>query len=197
MYVSFLHSRFRLHILAIPTLLLLFWVEGTVPALLLLSAAFLHECGHFLCLRLQSIPVTRFDIEPMGATILYRATDIPPDKSAWVAFAGAASNLCVALLASPFLLCAGETHFPYLFFFVLCNLFFAFLNLLPLEHLDGGKLLFEFLLWKKDPDTAERICKTVSKLFMLLLTLFIVIFGLHSDFPLWTLLLSAVFLSRL
>ena len=197
MYLSFCRSRLRLHILALPTLLLLFWVEGTIPALLLLSAALLHECGHFLCLYLQNVPVTRFDLEPMGATIFYRDTALPPQKSAKIAFAGAFANLVTALLASPFLLFVGETRSPFLFFFVFCNLFFAFLNLLPLEHLDGGKLLFELLLCKKAPDTAERICKTVSKLFTLFLTLALIFFGLHSAFPLWTLLLSAVFLSRL
>ena len=197
MYLSFPNCRLRLHLLALPTLLLLFWVEGLLPAMLLLSSALLHECGHFLALRLTGVPVECVDIEPMGVSIRYRDVGCGWKRASLISFAGAGMNL---LCASVGTLCMaflpGKAPLP-LAFFCFCSLFLALLNLLPLEKLDGGILLRTVLSARCMPDHADRICGIVSAVFTVLLSALLLLAGLRSSFPLWTILLSAVFLSRL
>lgn len=197
MYLLFPSLRLRVHLFAFPALLLLLWIEGTAAACILLSAALLHEAGHFLALARLGVPVRRVDLEPMGATIAYDEGRCGLRESVLISLAGAGANLLFALLSLPFVFFLSAEKAVYPLFFCLCNVFLAILNLLPLESLDGGSFLRSCLLYRLSPQKTETVCRTVSFVFTLLLTLALLLIGLKSAFPLWTLLLSAVFLSRL
>lgn len=197
MYLQFPSLRLRVHLLAVPTLAVLLWVEGLASATILLSAALLHEAGHFLALKRYGVPVRRIDVEPMGITIAYRETDCSLHASAVITAAGPASNLLCALAAGLLLPFAKPEIQTDLGFFCFCNGFLAFLNLLPLERLDGGMLLRTILLMRFPTDVVYQVGNVVSIVFTLLLTASFLLLGVVFRFPLWTVLLSAVFLSRL
>lgn len=200
MYAVFPRLRLRVNLFALPAFALMFWLEGGVPASLLLFAALLHELGHVLALRVYGVPIRRVDLEPMGAQIVYDDALCPLRASAWIAAAGALFNLLVcaavsALLALGFL---AAYRLP-LLFFALANGFLALLNLLPWESLDGGKLLLAVMLFHMPPeraDAAERICHTVSRAAAFLLFVLLLALSFAAAFPLWTLLLSALLLSQ-
>lgn len=198
MYAVFPRLRLRVNLFALPALALLFWLEGALPAALLLLAALLHELGHLAALRMYHVPVRRVDLEPMGARIVYDDALCPLRVSAWVAFAGAGVNLLVCGTVSS-LLAVGlfaEYRLP-LLFFSLANGFLALLNLLPWQSLDGGKLLLSLLLLRFSPErmaTAERICRTVGRAVTFLLFSLLIALSAAAAFPLWTFLLSAVLL---
>ena len=72
----------------------------------------------------------------------------------WIALAGPASNLLLAVVATVFMFFAirigflgtyTKITFDLLQMFVLVNLFLAIFNILPLHPLDGGKVLARFL----------------------------------------------------
>ena len=200
MYAVFPRLRLRVNLFALPAFALMLWLEGGLPAALLLLAALLHELGHFAALRVYDIPVRRVDLEPMGARILYDDALCPLRASAWIAVAGALVNLAVCLCLSLFLVLGlfGAFQLP-LLFFALANGFLALLNLLPWETLDGGKLLLALLLLRLPPERscdAERICRTVSRLAAFLLLALLLALSAAASFPLWTLLLSAVLLAQ-
>jgi len=190
-YVVFPRAGLRVHLLAFPAIAMLFWLEGALPASLLLLAAVLHECGHLIALRVFDIPVRRVDVMPMGAVIAYDDSFCPHGQSAWVAFAGAGANLLTAAVCLPF---ANDLH---MLFFVTVNASLAVLNLLPIETLDGGTLLRSVLLNLRTVPDAGQVCRIASRISLLLLAAFFVVIGVHSAFPLWHLLLSAVMLVQI
>ncbi|MGZ3691869.1 MAG: site-2 protease family protein [Pseudobdellovibrio sp.] len=72
----------------------------------------------------------------------------------WIALAGPASNLFLAVVSTVFIYFAGrygflgeysETVFKLLQMFILTNLFLAVFNFLPIHPLDGGKIIARFL----------------------------------------------------
>lgn len=198
MYAIFPRLHLRVNLFALPALALMLWLEGVLPAALLLLAALLHEIGHLAALRVWNVPVRRVDLEPMGARIVYDDALCPLRASAWIAFAGAGVNLLVCAGASA-LLAAGlfAEHSLPLLFFALANGFLALLNLLPWEALDGGKLLLSLLLLRLPPErvaSAERICRAVGRVSALLLFSLLLVLSAVAAFPLWTLLLSAILL---
>ena len=200
MYAVFPRLHLRVNLFALPAFALMLWLEGGLPAALLLFAALLHELGHFAALRLYGIPVRRVDLEPMGARIVYDDALCPLRATAWIAVSGALVNLLVCIAVSLFLAFgfSGASQIPRLFF-ALANGFLALLNLLPWETLDGGRLLLSLLLLRLPPERsgdAERICHTVSRLAALLLFALLLALSAAASFPLWTLLLSAVLLAQ-
>ena len=191
MYLVLVRLHLRVHLLALPAMLMIFWLEGFAPAALLFLAALLHECGHLAALRVCGIPVRRIDILPMGAVIAYDDSLCPHSQTAWIAFAGAGANLLALLVCLPF------AQNLYTLFFVLANAALAVTNLLPIEMLDGGTVLRSVLLSRYEIASAERICRNVSRLSLTLLAMLLLALGLHSAFPLWYLLLSLVMLAQI
>ncbi len=191
MYLVFPRVRLRLHLLAVPTIAMLFWLEGGAPAGLLLLAAVLHECGHLAALRAFGISVRRVDILPMGAVIAYDDSVCPHRQTAWIAFAGAGANLLAMCVCLPF---ANDL---YVLFFVMANAALAVMNLLPIETLDGGTLLRSVLLSVYAVEQTERVCRIASRASLLTLAAFFFAIGMRSSFPLWHLLLSAVMLAQI
>lgn len=200
MYAVFPRLRLRVNLFALPAFALMLWLEGTLPAALLLLAALLHELGHIAALCAWNVPVRRVDLEPMGARIVYDDVLCPLRASAWIAFAGAGVNLFVCALVSLSLALGFFNAYQLtLLFFALANGFLALLNLLPWETLDGGKLLLSFLLLRFPPEraaSAERICRTAGRVSIVLLFALLIALTVAASFPLWTLLLSAVLLAQ-
>jgi len=117
--------------------LLILWfgvVNGWRLLLVVLSAAAVHELGHILTLKLLGANVTSLRLSMFGAVLETDIGKLPYGKELLVVLAGPAANFLVARLLSGI---GGEwwdaavgAHL------VLCGF-----NLLPVEPLDGGRLL--------------------------------------------------------
>lgn len=134
--------------------LLLGWFAvscGWQPALLVLSAASLHELGHALLLRRFHIRVKRLRISALGAVMELRG-NLSYGQELAAALAGPLANLlaAAALGVLGFSAAAGANA-------VLC-----LFNLLPIRPLDGGQALYFLLAWAFGPQTAEHVCRCVG-----------------------------------
>lgn len=95
---------------------------------LVLACMLAHELGHFLVARFFYIPVRKIGFNRMGMYIQRaRGTGWP---EVCTCLAGAAMNLTLALL-----------FWNINYWFALCNLTFAWVNLLPIPHADGRHAL--------------------------------------------------------
>ena len=136
------------------------------PVLLLavLSAALLHEVGHYAALRLMKGRVKKLTITPLGAEMTVEGQLSYPKEMA-LAAAGPAVNLLLAVLLSHL---GARWEICSLFGGV--HLVLGLFNLLPILPLDGGMLLWNTAAWCIEPYTADRISAIVGLFAAMLLS---------------------------
>ena len=154
--------RIRLSVsLAFVVLLLLFALivrQRLLPQILL--AAGLHECGHFLALRLFGGEIDALRLTVFGAEMRIRHSErLSYGRELAAVLAGPAVNLfCALLLGRMAVVMDWERGYMLSGIHMLLALF----NLLPMRALDGGRALYLFLSWCIEPVTAERMMHIVS-----------------------------------
>jgi len=155
----------------------------------LFGIIFLHELGHGLVARRFGLQVVDVTLWPLGG--MTRMSRIPEDSKVegWIAFAGPAVNLGLALIALPFapdgtLWAAsravvvvgpdGLSNFASLF--AMANLSLALFNLLPAFPLDGGRLLRALIATRTDWVSATRRTASIGKW----IALAFIVYGFYS-----------------
>ncbi|MBR6506938.1 MAG: hypothetical protein IKT37_04995 [Clostridia bacterium] len=109
------------------------YIEGASPFLLFLSCALIHEIGHFIAIKAVNGKIGRVDIMPLGARIItVGITSHINDVNVYLS--GPLANILFFVLSFPAGVAANS---PYVLYFSLCNLFLAFVNLLPISGNDG------------------------------------------------------------
>lgn len=192
MFLVFPRLRLRISVFALPALLIMLWLEGLFPFLLLVASALVHELGHVFAIKTLGCRARRIDVLPMGALIVCPEGLSYRDETV-IALSGPMFSLAASLIA----ICAyALSKNVYLFFFSFINLFLAVFNLLPVKRSDGGKALF-CLLMHGNKENAERICLTASKCSKLLLVLLISAGMVLSDFNLGAAMLSIALIFQL
>ncbi len=139
----------------IPFYTLLFYLlllarDSGVATAVSLGSALLHELGHGAAAHLLGAEVESVTVYPFGADIRLSSRLHSYRVDALIAAAGAAVNLLLALLGA-------VTAWPML---VAANLFLAFVNLLPIQGLDGGVLFLT--LMRKHGVSGEKWLKATS-----------------------------------
>lgn len=130
-------------------------LNGWKPLVLIISAAAVHECGHWLLLRLFHVPVTAFHITLFGAEMRTINSSLSYPAEIAAVLAGPGANL---LFGAALLHLSGVCPFP---FSAAAGAHFALalFNLLPVYPLDGGRLLELLLSWSISPDCGVRTAK--------------------------------------
>lgn len=146
-----------------------------------LLAATLHEVGHFCAAFLLKIPLKHIKLNLFGAIIDADTSCTSYGKEALLCLAGPLSNLLSALIllglqAKGFAPLSGESTDT----FIVSSLALAFLNLLPAESFDGGKILACFLLSVASPHLATYVSELCSFLSFFLLWALSVYFILRT-----------------
>ena len=137
--------------------ILLVWfaaVNGLRPLLTVLSAALVHECGHFAALRRCGARVTGFRLGVCGAVLDSNCSRLSYADELFCVLAGAGANLLAAVLCA-----AAGNPYPA---FTGANLILCAFNLLPVRPLDGGRALELLLSWAAGPAAGEYAARWVS-----------------------------------
>lgn len=160
--------------------LLLGWfilVNGWYPAGLVLSAAALHELGHYAALRLLGARLSALRISVFGAEMTAGGTTLSYGGELAAVLAGPAVNLLAGIaLAQAGYPAAAGAHL------VLC----AF-NLLPVRPLDGGRALYLLISWAAGPAAGETVCRWAGGCTALALATALVWLMVRSGGSLWLL----------
>lgn len=131
-----------------------------LPVVLL--AALCHELGHLAALRLTGTRIQRLRLTAFGAEIRADTRYLAYPKEIACTLAGPAVNLLLALLLARL---AGD------YVAAGANLLLGAFNLLPVPALDGGRALHLLVSWRRDPPTADGVCRAVGLGCALVLTL--------------------------
>lgn len=166
--------------------LLIIWfglVNGWKLLFLILSAAALHEMGHWLVLRCMHVKITALRLSIFGAEIISGNLALSYGRELLAVLAGPAVNLlCACILSQLHQDTAAGVHL------VLCVL-----NLLPIRPLDGGRSLYLLLSWIAGPVLGEWILRWIGgscALFLAAILLWLMFSGCGS---LWLLPAAAAF----
>ncbi len=137
------------------------YIDGTFYAALLLIAALLHEIGHLLMLKSCGISLEGLSFRALGIEIVTGDMRyIPYRKEMLIAMAGPAANLLAFLLTILFVNFVGNIDGA--LFFAVVNIALAGINLMPVEGLDGGRMLSAVLLPTLGVEKGEAVLSAVS-----------------------------------
>ena len=132
--------------------------------LLVFISSLIHETAHIAAFLRYGERIKKLRLMPFGINVsLVSATDVSCKKEIFASLSGIAANIAAGALALAF----GSTEkIIGADFFAACNFALAAVNLVPVIPLDGGRALYFFLLSKVSPGKAQRICLTVSFVFL-------------------------------
>lgn len=141
-------------------MLCIYFVSGNANRIIMpLSAALIHELGHIVFAIIFSIKIERIELNLFGALIKLPPLACSYKKEAWLAAAGPLSNILFAAISCTFIDRFPNGKRENLIFFAVSSLLFAFINLLPAENFDGGRILSCCLMSKLSPDS---VIKTIE-----------------------------------
>ncbi len=144
---------------------LMFILDKSGSAQTGLCAAVFHEFGHLLCMTAMSDKPRAISFTPFGMRIERSKPVSSYSGEALEAAAGPAANLLLAaVLAVLNRFCGGLIRPIYI------NLLMALFNLLPIEPLDGGRLLRCLISVRSDSRAADKITKAATVAGSVLLT---------------------------
>ena len=125
-------------------------------------AVLIHEGGHIVASRIAGVPLISLTLKPVGVSMKFDFSRVEYLREAAVHLGGPIAGALTAVLA---LLLFQEKSITF------CGIsaVLSVVNLLPISGFDGGGVLSCVLSAIFLPDTAEKISRTVSYIFLLLL----------------------------
>ncbi len=167
------------------------WTEslmGVLFILLLFACVLLHELGHALTGRRYGIATNSIVLLPIGGVANMEKMPEKPLEELWVALAGPAVNLAIAIVLFLFLRQTGSLPNPWdmeehmsssnlMFNLFMVNIILAAFNLLPAFPMDGGRVLRALLAMKFNRAKATEIAAQTGQL----LAIGFVFLGLFSN----------------
>lgn len=129
--------------------------------------AALHEAAHVSAYLYFGASVASVEVLPFGVSVtLGRSSALSCRAEIIGALCGPLMNLVSAAAATALL----SVQIAGLKYFIYCNIAFFVLNLLPVVPLDGGRILYFFMLERLSVDMTGRISRIISVVLALLLT---------------------------
>ena len=145
---------------------------GILFIVALFACVVLHEYGHALMARRFGVKTRDITLCPIGGVARLERIPEKPIEELWVAIAGPAVNIMVAILLALYLLATGAgipssifstTTGGFLPRLLAVNLLLVAFNLIPAFPMDGGRVLRAILAMRMDHLRATQIAATIGQ----------------------------------
>lgn len=147
-------------------------LEGVLFTLLLFGCVVLHEYGHALTARRYGVKTRDITLYPIGGVARLERMPDKPIQEFWVAIAGPAVNVIIAVILFGWLVFSGAltgisnmslTGGPFIERLLLVNLWLALFNLIPAFPMDGGRILRSLLALRLEYTRATQISASIGQ----------------------------------
>lgn len=147
-------------------------VVGVSIILVLFACVVLHELGHALTARVFDVPTESITLYPIGGLARLQRLPSEPMKEFWIAVAGPAVNVVIAVILAGAIFATGGTFQPSNLFdpgnhvlatIMWLNVALAGFNMLPAFPMDGGRVLRALLALRLNYARATNIAANVGQ----------------------------------
>ncbi len=155
------------------SLFILYLLNGEKTFVCVMLSALAHEMGHLFAMKISGSKVSNFTFGFFNFNIKYNKYKTSYKTDIFISFSGPFFNIAFGVLS----LLLGYTELFY------ANMSLAFLNLLPIDSLDGGNILRSFRQMKKEErdNSFDAKIKLYGRIFA---TSFVLLISFISDFNL-------------
>lgn len=157
-------------------------IDGSFLALLTVLFSLWHEMWHIIVLKAVGSKIK--NLSAIGVGISLKSGMLSYRQELAVALAGPLASFFMFIVFLPFAL-----KNEYTMFCCFCNLIIFLINILPVFPLDGGRALYFFMCQRFMPESASKITKALTVIFLLPLFVLSVIILIKTGYNLSLLLI--------